>query len=114
MAQFVRRCAEGIDAAAEAAAAAAWHIPRLILDEDYFGLCSGVGKGSRTQGAVLDEEPKGLRPCSSAKALASLRCDKATSPTFSLVPMPLARVIPCPTSLMARLRSDHGFSPAVG
>jgi hypothetical protein len=112
MAQFVRRCAEGIDAAARVAAvaAAALHTPRLVLDEDHFRLCSGVSKGklkeshrggSRTRPAILDEESKGLRSCSPAKALASLRCDKATSPAFSFVPTPPAHVMPCSTSLIA-------------
>jgi len=69
MAQFVRRCAKGIDAAVEAAAAAAWHIPRLILDEDHFGLCSGVSKGklkeSHRGGAELGlpSSTKNLKVC---------------------------------------------------
>jgi hypothetical protein len=45
MAQFIRRCAEGIDEAIKAAVVATRHIPRLNVDEGYFRLRSSVGKG---------------------------------------------------------------------
>jgi hypothetical protein len=89
-------------------------IERLEVSLALTKFVSKSSPASRRIIPYIDEESKGLPPCSFAKALASLRCDKATSPAFSLVPTPAAHVMPCPTSLMARLRSDHGFSPAVG
>lgn len=57
----------------------------------------------------MDDESNGL-----PSSLASCKWRIATSATGSLAPASAAQLMPCPTSLSARFRSDHGRSPGAG